>query len=321
MTSHAMVQQSAAVAARATIAHHSRSFAMASALLGTRVRDETAVVYTWCRRADDAVDNARSADDARAALARLRRELDEVYAGTARDPVLAAFGTVVAERAIPRAYPAALLDGMEMDVVGTRYATLDELLLYCWRVAGVVGLMMTHVFGVSSNRALRHAGHLGIAMQLTNICRDIAEDWQRGRLYLPARSLAQRGTALVGTVGGAFPQAAAPAIKDVVRELLAVADRYYRSGDRGIAYLAARPALAVRAARAMYSAIGGRIARAGFDPTRGRAVVSGLRKLAISVRAIGSLAWSAPLRLISALTGRRTRVPTLTLEAGDVTSL
>lgn len=303
-----------AAAARATIAHHSKSFALASALLGRRVRDETAVVYTWCRRADDAVDSA--GHDHAAALARLRRELDEVYAGTAQDPMLAAFADVVEARAIPRAYPEALLDGMAMDVAGTHYATLDDLLLYCWRVAGVVGLMMSHVFGVRRDAALRNAAHLGIAMQLTNICRDVAEDWQLGRLYLPDELLVHHGAGgLARALGGPLPPAARPALAGVVRALLALADRYYRSGDRGVSALPWRAALAVRAARGVYAAIGGRIARQRHDVLAGRAVVPTHAKLAHVVRAAGAIALSAPRRL---LTLRPARVPRVTLELCDV---
>ncbi|HVV81460.1 MAG TPA: squalene/phytoene synthase family protein, partial [Kofleriaceae bacterium] len=211
MTSLALDRASppAAVVARRTIAHHSRSFALASALLGRRLRDQAAVVYTGGRRADDAVDEPAAGEDHAAALARLHRELDDVYAGSAADPVLAAFGDVVRARRVPRHYPAELLAGMAMDAAGARYATMDDLRLYCWRVAGVVGLMMSHVFGVADERALPRAAHLGIAMQLTNICRDVAEDWQRGRLYLPDELVAAHGAGgLRGDLGRPLPASA-----------------------------------------------------------------------------------------------------------------
>jgi 15-cis-phytoene synthase len=318
--SYAIATEAASSVARETIARHSRSFALASALLGRRLRDQTAVVYTWCRRADDAVDIATDRGDAARALDVLRCELDDVYSGAARDPVLAAFADVVRTRAIPRAYPAALLDGMAMDVADTRYATFDELLAYCWRVAGVVGLMMSHVFGISDDRALVRAAHLGIAMQLTNICRDVAEDWSRGRLYLPDELLAEHGAnGLRAELGSPLRRSAIPAIGDVVRELLIRADRYYRSGDRGIAALPWRAALAVRAARSVYAAIGARIARAKFDVAAGRAVVPGARKVALVTAAIGRIALSAPNRAARVLAGRRATVPVQTLELGDVT--
>jgi phytoene synthase len=180
------------VACRQVIAQHSRSFALASTLLGPVARDHAAAVYAWCRGADDAIDLA-PADRVAAALAEERAELERIYSGAPRTLAGRAFAAVVAERRIPRAYPAALLDGMAMDVADTRYDTDEDLFTYCYRVAGVVGLIMCHVLGLSDDRALVPATHLGIAMQLTNICRDVGEDWQRGRLYLPDTVLAAHG--------------------------------------------------------------------------------------------------------------------------------
>lgn len=320
MTSVAVVPHAPAQLARATIAHHSKSFALASRLLGRRLRDQTAVVYTWCRRADDAVDELVNPDGARLdeALARLAGELDGAYAGTSADPVLAAFGEVAHARRIPRHYPDELLAGMAMDARDTRYASVDELRLYAWRVAGVVGLMMSHVFGVKDEAALVHAAHLGIAMQLTNICRDVAEDWERGRLYLPDELLARHGAAgLVGDLGGPLPTRARAPIANTVRELLAIADRYYRSGDRGVPSLPWRAAGAVMAARRVYAAIGQRLRRADCDVTAGRAVVTTGAKLGLVASALGRLAVSTPVRLVSS----GAHVPTLTLRFEDVPAL
>jgi len=299
--------------ARSTLAHHSKSFALASRLLGPRLRDQTAVVYTWCRRADDAVDEGNDVH----ALDRLRAELDDAYAGTARDPVLAAFGDVARERAIPRHYPDELLAGMAMDVRGTHYTSHDQLIEYAWRVAGVVGLMMTHVFGLSDDEAVIPAAHLGIAMQLTNICRDVAEDWQRGRLYIPDELLARHGAAgLAGELDRPLPASARAPLAGAVAELLALADRYYRSADRGIGALPWRAAIAVRVARDVYAAIGDQIARTGYDVTAGRAVVPRRTKLARVAGAIARVAITSPARVLS----RKTTIPRRTLELADVPS-
>ena len=179
-------------ACHATIAQHSKSFALAAKLLPAAARDDAAVVYAWCRRADDAIDLAPPADQPDA-LARLYDELAAIDAGAAMPGVPRAFAAVVGIRQIPLAYPRALLDGMAMDVADTRYRTFDDLFAYCYRVAGVVGLIMCHVMGVRDDRALVPAVHLGIGMQLTNVCRDVAEDWDRGRLYLPDELLARHG--------------------------------------------------------------------------------------------------------------------------------
>ncbi len=318
MTELALTTQPASAIARSTIAHHSKSFALASALLGARVRDETAVVYTWCRRVDDAIDTPGDPDPV-ATLVALHADLDAVYAGETREPVLAAFARVVHDRRIPRSYPDELLAGMAMDASGMRYETLDDLLRYCWRVAGVVGLMMSHVFGVADDRALIRAAHLGIGMQLTNICRDVAEDWGRGRLYLPDEMLAAQGVrSLDPRPDQPFPAEAVPAVAAVVRDLLALADRYYRSGDRGVGALPWRAALAVRAARGVYSAIGDRVAATGFDVTAGRAVAPRHRKFVEVVRAVGRVTLSVPSRAVRFAFGRRIHVPTTELELLDV---
>lgn len=295
--------------AQQTIAHHSKSFALASRLLGPRLRDQTAVVYTWCRRADDAVDEGHDPH----ALPRLHAELDAAYERGVTDPVLAAFGEVAREREIPKRYPEELLAGMAMDARGTRYETVDDLVTYAWRVAGVVGLMMTHVFGVTDDDALVPAAHLGIAMQLTNVCRDVAEDWQRGRLYIPDDVLADHGLAgLAGALPARSSLAPMPGLAGAVRDLLALADRYYRSADRGIAALPLRAAIAVRVARDVYSAIGDEIAARDYDVSE-RAVVASRRKRALALAAVARVVLTSPARLF----GRRARVPTRTLELGD----
>lgn len=317
MTAGALVRRVPAHIARATIAQHSSSFALASRLLPPRIRDQTAVVYTWCRRADDAIDRgALDRDAAYAVLARLATELDEAYARSAADPVIAAFGEVAWARQIPRYYPDELLAGMAMDASGTRYERLADVLHYSWRVAGVVGLMMAHVFGVSDDDALVRAAHLGIAMQLTNICRDVVEDWQAGRLYLPDDLLTLHGAGgLAAYLGGPLPARAIGPVGRVVADLLEIADRYYRSADRGISRLPWRAAGAVLAARRVYAAIGDRIARTGHDITAGRAVVPTSTKLALVTTAFGRLALSLPARVLAR---RRAGIPTRVLGFHDV---
>ncbi|HEY6877458.1 MAG TPA: phytoene/squalene synthase family protein [Polyangiales bacterium] len=269
---------------RRILEQNSKSFALAARLLPPSARDEAAAVYAFCRRVDDAIDDTPAAAQP-AALSKLYEELDSVYGGEPqREPALAAFQAVVQQRGIPRRYPAELIEGMAMDVRDTRYQTLDDLLLYCHCVAGVVGLMMCHVFGLRSDQALHNAAHLGIAMQLTNICRDVEEDWRLGRVYLPAALLLAAGRAPQGRPGvDPFPEdpPTLHAMRTVIRQLLAEADRYYASADQGIGALPFRAGLAVRAARRLYHAIGLEVAAHDHDPSRGRAVVSTQRKLAL----------------------------------------
>ena len=271
----------AVVFARASIAHHSKSFALASRLLPPRCRDEASILYAWCRRADDAIDLAPPAEQPEAA-ARLSAELDAMQRGDSLEPILAATAEVVRARAIPFAYLRELVAGMEMDARGDRYESLEDLRHYCFRVAGTVGLMMSHVMQVGSAGALPNAVHLGIAMQLTNICRDVAEDWGRGRLYLPLSMLREEG------VDASAIDRDRAAISRVVRRLLLEAERHYASADLGVDALPFRCALAVRAARNVYAAIGARLLRAGCDPFRGRAVVPMRGKLWLVARALAS---------------------------------
>jgi 15-cis-phytoene synthase len=303
-----------AAAAREVIAAKSKSFAFASRLLPARQRDRAALVYAYCRRADDAVDLAPPNERA-GAVERLRAELDGMYvdARTFND-VLDGFGAVAFECHIPRHYPSELIAGLEMDVRGERYGTLEALLHYCYRVAGTVGLMMCHVLGLRDQRALVPAVHLGLAMQLTNICRDVHEDWMLGRLYLPADMLDAAGARnLADELGGVFPVRARGAVATVVAELLRHADRYYRSADAGMAALPWRASLAVRTARLVYAAIGDRLAARAFDVLSGRAVVSGPAKLALAGRAGAATLGELPARVFHFASAR---VPDRVVEFG-----
>lgn len=298
------------VACRASIAKHSRSFALASTLLGPTARDHAAAVYAWCRAADDAIDLAPLAEQA-AALVEERAELDRIYGGAPHTAAGRAFAIVVAERRIPIAYPRALLDGMAMDVDGTTYRTDDDLLAYCYRVAGVVGLIMCHVLGVADDRALAPAVHLGIAMQLTNVCRDVGEDWALGRLYLPDELLAQQGLAgLHRKLGGKLPAHAREGLHAAQRVLLDRADRYYASARRGYRDLPARAALAIRTAARVYRAIGARVRSLGPTSLERRAVVGPIAKSGH----VGAALFAA----LGGLRRRQTHIPTTILELTDV---
>lgn len=272
---------------RDVMRRHSKSFWLAHKLLPPGARDAGAVIYAWCRRADDLVDEG-PASEAAPALARLEHELDRIYAGAPQtDPLLAAFQAVVTRYGIPKQYPSELLSGLEMDVAGKVYGTMLDLCLYCYRVAGTVGLMMCHVMGVRHPEALRYAAHLGIAMQLTNICRDVVEDWMRGRLYVPLTFLEGRPSA--EGIQGEFPEGLRAPMSGAVARLLTVADQFYASGDKGLRYLAPRSRWAVLAARLVYSSIGKVLLRGGCDVTQGRAYVPSAVKLWLAGRALAQV--------------------------------
>ncbi|HEX7663167.1 MAG TPA: phytoene/squalene synthase family protein, partial [Polyangiaceae bacterium] len=191
------------------LAEKSKSFALASKLLAREERNAIAVIYAFCRHVDDAIDLAPAEDRPRA-LEHLRTEVDDVFAGRPTGVlVLDAFAEVAKQHRIPREYVDELVAGMRMDVERARYRTRTELHLYAYRVAGVVGLLLCHVMGLRDPRALPRAAHLGIAMQLTNICRDVEEDLADGRSYLPIETL--------GFDLSAFPAARSASHEAVIR--------------------------------------------------------------------------------------------------------
>jgi 15-cis-phytoene synthase len=271
--------------AKAILGRGSKSFALAGMLLGRRARDDAAVLYAWCRRADDRVDEV-DRDDAPAALANLDRGLDDLFDGRVSAPLDVALHELVSRRHIPKDYFKALLDGFAMDAEGAIYRTFSELDLYAYRVAGVVGLMMCHVLGVRDDRCLRAAAHLGMAMQLTNIARDVAEDLARGRQYLPTELVSEPTLREAVKRGGAQ---ACERVSAAVAAVLRRADDYYRSGLAGIAQLGWRDALAIGAAGRIYRAIGRIITRRKFDVLAGRAVVPLPRKLGLALISLAAL--------------------------------
>jgi phytoene synthase len=270
-------------ACRTLLSNGSRTFLAASLLLPARVRDPACALYAFCRLADDAVDAQGAASDA---VLSLRDRLASVYRGVpyghAADRALA---RVVREFAIPRTLPEALLEGFEWDAAGRRYETLADLHGYAARVAGTVGAMMALLMGVRSEPALARACDLGVAMQLSNIARDVGEDARMGRLYLPREWLREAGV---------DPDAwlARPVFNDaiaaVVARLLRAADVLYARVGAGVAQLplACRPG--INAARFLYAQIGHEVARRGMNSVDARAVVSGPRKLWVLLGALGA---------------------------------
>lgn len=279
-----------------TLRQGSKSFALAGRLLPAEVARDAATLYTFCRRVDDAVDLAAPGDEQRA-LDAVWRRVRSVFRGEAQsDAFWASFAELIRRAQIPERYVVELLLGMQMDVDKTRYQTVDELLLYCHRVAGVVGLMMCHVLGVRSDSALVNAAHLGIALQLTNISRDVNEDWQRGRVYVPGELLARAGLPSLAPEPRALTEQEANALSTALAELAAIAHRFYRSGDAGLPALSGRARLAVRTARLVYSHIGVLLMRRRYNVLTGRVVVPTYRKIALLLRsALTSLGeWLSP---------------------------
>ena len=258
----------------------SKSFYAASMLLPKRLRPDVYALYAFCRVADDAVDDG---GDGLVAVARLRERLERAYAGTPCDtPVDRAFADMVERRELPILLPLALIEGFEWDARGKTYHTLSDVRAYGVRVAGTVGAMMSVLMGVRSQDALARACDLGVAMQLTNIARDVGEDARNGRLYLPRDWFRE-----AGVDADAWLQAPqqSPVIVEMTQRLLKEADTLYQRGSDGISLLPSDTRHAIWAARFIYAEIGAQIKRNEMDNVTRRAVVTKPRKLALLSRA------------------------------------
>jgi phytoene synthase len=263
-------------ACRAMLRGGSRSFFAASLVLPRSVREPATGLYAFCRMADDAIDHGT---DRPRALELLRERLERIYAGNPVDIAAdRAFADSVNRFEIPKAYPAALLEGFEWDSRSRRYADLSELKAYGVRVAGTVGAMMAMVMEVKSPALLARACDLGVAMQLTNIARDVGEDARCGRLYLPLDWLGEAG---IDPEGWLREPVFSDRLADVTRRLLNAADELYVRADAGIANLpsACRPGM--YAARLLYAEIGHELRRRGLDSVNQRAIVPWQRKARI----------------------------------------
>lgn len=283
-------------ACRELLRDGSRSFLAASRLLPREVRESACALYAFCRLADDAVDVEPGPGDA---VSRLRDRLARIYRGQPL-PIAAdrALAVVVQRYAIPRAVPEALLDGFEWDAEGRRFETLDDLQAYAARVAATVGVMMALLMGVRSPDGLARACDLGVAMQLSNIARDVGEDARMGRVYLPLAWLREAG--IDPDAWLAAPRFS-PALASVVQRLLDAADALYRRVDAGVAQLplACRPG--INAARYLYAEIGREVERRGLDSVSQRAVVPRVRKLGLLLGALAALQPARPARAAGAI--------------------
>jgi phytoene synthase len=271
------------VQSREAIQKGSKSFAAAAALFDAETRADAEMLYAWCRHCDDVIDGQTlghgmsPVEDAPARLAALYAQTRAALAGEPpADPQFAAFQTVAQRRQIPERYALDMIDGFAMDVEGRRYQTLDELLDYCWGVAGVVGTMMALVMGTKPDAlpTLRRAQDLGLAFQLTNIARDIVEDARNDRVYVPRAWLAELGVPETAVADPAHRGAVAV----MAKRLVDAAEPYYASARWGLRDLPVRCAWAIAAARGVYRQIGLDVVKVGDKAWDERVVVSGRMK-------------------------------------------
>lgn len=260
---------------RQMIRQGSKSFHLASLLLPSSYREHARALYGFCRMADDLVDTATSPQEAVVALS---HRLDRIYDGKPdNNPTDRAFADVVLRFAIPRTVPDALIEGFAWDAEGRNYATLSDVTAYGVRVAGTVGVMMSLLMGERRPEALARAIDLGVAMQFSNIARDVDDDAELGRVYLPEEWLSDVQLKREDVLRQ--PNCAAA----VATRLVETAERSYDRASAGIAMLPRSCRASINAARLLYREIGREAKRIGH---RGRAIVPLPRKCVLVGQAI-----------------------------------
>lgn len=269
---------------------HSSTFFLGSRLFPPSKRRAVSVIYAVCRSGDDAVDEARSLPEARAALARWYEAVDRAYRGhdavRTDMPLEVGLRWVLDSYSVPRSAFDELYLGLETDLGFTRFANHAELMLYCRRVAGVVGLLVAPIAGYrGGDETLDYAVALGEAMQLTNILRDVGEDLAHGRCYLPTDRMEAHGVDLdslrAGVVGAGYIE--------LLEELAAQAFELYRVGWRGIPRLHGVTATAVGVAALNYEGILHKLRQNRYDNLTKRAYLRPLERIALIPRAVAGV--------------------------------
>ena len=271
--------------AKQVLARNGKSFYWASLFLGSELADRAARLYQFCRFVDDLADGdlpgrLDSLEDIRAGLT------DPQHHAVATIPELEAFITLATEANIPLEAAAELLDGMLRDQHPTALETEAELLRYCHAVAGTVGLMMCRVLNCQYARADAFAIDLGVAMQLTNIARDVLEDAKMDRRYLPASWFDV--TLSPKTIANAANDCHLP-VAAAINQLLELADKYYASALMGIHLLPWRSRFSIIVALRVYGQIGHQLKRGGLQWWCGRTVVNNTTKARLSITSLGDL--------------------------------
>ena len=266
--------------ARLQTANYSKSFFLSSAMLPKEKRWDTYALYSFCRFADNIVDNprSRSIEELVDEVNYMAKELTIAHKhGESEHPIIKPLIVVMLKHDIPLEYPLELLEGVKMDLIQDRYQTFDELYTFAYRVAGVVGLMMTYILGFTDNAALKYAEKLGIAMQLTNILRDIKEDKNMGRIYMPLNEIQQFGL----TEDDFFNENMNDAMYKFIRFQVKRANKYYHQAQAGIKLLSRDSQFAIYSASKIYQSILLKIEARHFNPFLGRVFVNQSKKLLI----------------------------------------
>ena len=273
----------------------SKSFSLAARFFPQELEEGATHIYHWCRHCDDVIDDG--VGDKTLLLEELQEETIKVWnpQESKLGPPFASLRKAVERHKIPSFYALELLEGMKMDVTNYQYRTYRELKLYCYRVAGTVGLMMTHAMGIYDQKALKMAASMGIGMQLTNIARDIKEDYSLQRIYIPQEWLLEKNI----SDSDLMSKKHRGDLLVIQKRLISEAEKYYHEGKQGLIYLPWRAALAVHIAHLFYREIGRKILSRGEESLESRTVVSLPRKLSLVVQGFWETLLTLPIRLKS----------------------
>lgn len=290
------------------IKSNSRTFYLASSLLPSQKRRAVRALYAFCRATDDLIDQTPHPDDAHALLENWRVRLEQypnVY-----DPVPLAWTDIRARYQIPRGYEVQLIEGIARDLRQRRYATFAELAEYCYGVASTVGLMVMHIIQFQDAAALPFAVKLGIALQLTNILRDVGADWKAGRLYLPLDELTRFELTEADIERGIVDERWRAFMRFQINRARAL----YAEAEPGIALLDADGRFAIAAAAGLYRAILADIEACDYNVFSRRAHVGSWGKL----RLLPGIWWST--RALAGSAGKRSARAgkTLDIQGGRV---
>ncbi len=264
-------------------AQHSKSFYFASRLLPEEKRAAVCALYAFCRTVDDIVDE--SSDIERDAHLDYWRGMMETASFADHDPVAAAWADTLTRYHIPRHYALQLIDGVARDLSQVRYQTFDELATYCYGVASTVGLMSMYIVGFTDNRAVPYAIKLGVALQMTNILRDVGEDYRNGRLYLPREELAFYGIQESDIAEGCISDSWRQFMKFQIERTR----QLYEDSWEGVKMLEREGQLAIGAASVFYQGILDEIERNDYDVFTQRASLSAWDKVSRLLMLIGRL--------------------------------
>jgi phytoene synthase len=271
--------------AKDVIKSYAKSFYLASQMLPKDKREGAYAVYCFCRYADNIVDNPRNRtrDEILFEIDSLKKEIELLYKyGESEHPALMAFAFTVKEYKIPIKYPLELIEGMLMDLNELRYNSFEELYLFCYRVASTVGLMMCYVLGFKNEIALEYAEKLGIGMQLTNILRDIQEDLNNDRFYLPIDELNKYNLSIDNFKNKIFNDD----FKKYMIFNVERARKYYDEAENGIPILDKDARFAIYGASRIYSGILEKIIANDYNPFKGRVFVPKPEKIRLLLNEI-----------------------------------